>query len=775
MVLKETAVKFCDLIIFAGCLGAASTSSALSLGSSQGNVLLGSPVDLVFNVQADPGQTAESSCLRAEVWLGDMRLGSSQVQLQLMGDSSVRVRTSHAVNEPLVNVKLSAGCAGAVSRSYTFFADPPVSMAASVQPIDLSTLKVASLPLPASSLATAPLPRALATGKTKTQPAKRRVTAQTIPNGTIPLPPIEELSRAATGLAAVAAAAPSNASDSSEQSKLRMEALEGLVASDADIAPAPTPATENLLISNTGSDPNTQLLFDANAQRLEQLEQQLRAMQSKLSSSHAEISSLTTQLAQEQNTGLPLWVHVMLGLLALALATIAWLIQRMKQERAPSEEKWADTVLAAQDGPPSSPQTTSAPVMPVAMVAAQEAQKTSSHWESALPTSEQLASDVSATPLSQTVDVYPDVNGVDSSDEDIRSPQADNSIATTAPSTVSASTSTEQAQASWATVLTAQALFDIQEQAEFYASVGEHDQAILLLEEHIAQHETSSPLAYLELLQLLYRLSRAEAFEHVRNTFQKHFNVQVPSFLRFARKGHDLWSSHPDVLSNIEAIWPTDDVLPLLRRLIIANLSSTHSDAGARFDLAAFDDLLMLYNVAQTTPATARGTIVGRLRTAPTEVPLPEVFSEEGNTIGHTEFMPDDLFLKRSTYSSVAPPPAPEPLPLQTASLEMLNAAPAAAPLSANAPRNDSPFQRTSHFESNEVLMDELTIDWEQTADTMASVSELPTPAPIPSSPLLQDPLLNDSGLGDLNLDDFMFDERDLPPKPSSPSKKISP
>ena len=40
------------------------------------------------------------------------------------------------------------------------------------------------------------------------------------------------------------------------------------------------------------------------------------------------------QLAQAEQQGLPAWVHVLLGLLALSLACIAWLLQRIKQERA---------------------------------------------------------------------------------------------------------------------------------------------------------------------------------------------------------------------------------------------------------------------------------------------------------------------------------------------------------------------------------------------------------------------------------------------------------
>ena len=43
----------------------------------------------------------------------------------------------------------AAGCAGSIARSYTLFADPPSSMAATVAPIDLA-LVGATLPAPKS-------------------------------------------------------------------------------------------------------------------------------------------------------------------------------------------------------------------------------------------------------------------------------------------------------------------------------------------------------------------------------------------------------------------------------------------------------------------------------------------------------------------------------------------------------------------------------------------------------------------------------------------------
>lgn len=66
-------MKLRNILILAGSVAAASQACALSLGNSQGQVQLGAPLNLVFQVQPDDGQTAESSCITAAVWMGDDR------------------------------------------------------------------------------------------------------------------------------------------------------------------------------------------------------------------------------------------------------------------------------------------------------------------------------------------------------------------------------------------------------------------------------------------------------------------------------------------------------------------------------------------------------------------------------------------------------------------------------------------------------------------------------------------------------------------------------
>lgn len=163
-------------------------------------------------------------------------------------------------------------------------------------------------------------------------------------------------------------------------------------------------------------------------------------------------------------------------------------------------------------------------------------------------------------------------------------------------------------------------LFDVRQQAEFFTSVGEYEQAIAVLRKHIDEHHDSSPLAYLELLGLFYQLSRRAEYDALRTQFEQHFAARVPDMTQFAQRGASL-AHHPEMLARIEALWPTEQVCELLEAYLLRDAGQ---EGGVLFDLEAFDDLLLLQAVARTTPAAMRGQAVGRIRTTPTTAPEPD-------------------------------------------------------------------------------------------------------------------------------------------------------
>lgn len=94
-------------------------------------------------------------------------------------------------------------------------------------------------------------------------------------------------------------------------------------------------------------------------------------------------------------------------------------------------------------------------------------------------------------------------------------------------------------------------LFDILQQAEFFVSVGEHDQAIEVLKQHNADRGETSPFSYLELLRLYHQLGRADDFAQLRMQFMRHFNADLPAFSQFRTQGKGL-EFYTDELAEIE-------------------------------------------------------------------------------------------------------------------------------------------------------------------------------------------------------------------------------
>ena len=152
-------MKFRHNMVWIGCLLAATHACALTLGPTQGQVVLGAPLDIRIAVEPDADQTLESSCIDADALFGAVR---AHTTLELVPPSTIRLRSRQAVNEPLVHLQVSAGCNGSSVRSYTLFADPPAG-------VGTKPAVTAQQPLP---LATAVLPTTAAAA-----PAKRRAPA----------------------------------------------------------------------------------------------------------------------------------------------------------------------------------------------------------------------------------------------------------------------------------------------------------------------------------------------------------------------------------------------------------------------------------------------------------------------------------------------------------------------------------------------------------------------------------------------------------------------
>ncbi len=131
-------------------LALAGSSFALSLGGVRGTAVLGQTLSLAFELKLDSGEDVDAGCLRAQLTQGDTVIDGSRVTLAISGsagDRVVRLRSSVAVDEPMVSVTLSSTCGQQVSRRYVLLTDLPQDSRASASASAVTSASVVPLPM----------------------------------------------------------------------------------------------------------------------------------------------------------------------------------------------------------------------------------------------------------------------------------------------------------------------------------------------------------------------------------------------------------------------------------------------------------------------------------------------------------------------------------------------------------------------------------------------------------------------------------------------------
>ncbi|MBS0293297.1 MAG: hypothetical protein JSS01_12380 [Proteobacteria bacterium] len=667
-------------VFLGACLcAAASGAAALSLGASRGAVVLGSPIDLTFEVRPDPGQELASSCIAARLVSGTTSVADSRVRVTpIVGGTHpmVRVQANMMAEEPVLTVTLLAGCDGRVTRTYTFLADLPATGPVNPQgPLDIARL--GNTGTPRGALARGEASAAFALGSSAARVAdtlgdplpsivrRERPQARAATGGEADRPPRPRARPVVPAPAATAA------------SRLVMEPLDLWL--DAPLA-LRLSREEPLLLSAPNEARRAefaamrQLLNSSPADlqqtmgRLAKLEADAAQQRAQAEAEREQATGLRAQLAKSQAESFSATVvYALGGALALAVAGIAWLLRRRQSEAL---QAWHHSVAVSEagtngavasvgpDGEPQwefepeaadtwQPSTVSPEPMP-------EAQTEPGNMPDTMPMAQLPA--VAPAPQPQSAPARP--GGPRSGPR----PQA------------------EQPEA----------LFDIQQQAEFFISIGEHEQAIEVLRRHIEGQGDATPSMYVELLRLFHMLGRTDSFNQLRGQFQECFNVQVPRFTQFKQlyeSGHAL-EDYPEALAQIEALWSSPEVMVVLDELLYRRDDGQDTE---RFELAAFDDLLLLHTIAQTTPAHLRGAPPPRTRTTPRgsaarpagERPATSMASRSLDSVA------GDLSLMPSGYDQLVRPAAVEEMldvdlsaPTQFSLSEHWPAPAAAAPVS---------------------------------------------------------------------------------------------
>lgn len=697
-------MKFRHNMLWIGCLTAVTHACALTLGPTQGHVVLGAPLDVRITIEPDAEHTLETSCIDAQALFGATL---AHTTLELMPPNTVRIRSRKAVNEPLVHLRITAGCDGRSERSYTLLADPPERLAtAPTQP--------AAQPAP-------------------TAPPRPRAHAAPQPTAT-PKAPAPQKTRSA---AAAPLANPENM-----RPVLRMDTL--FLFPDADGNDTPrSPRTPDSTIDLPATAPEDAPHMPS--EPLQQLERQLAALIQQQQQDHALMVRLSAQLAQRESTQAPAawWLYVLGGLLLLALGTIALLLHRLRTAQARAWDDWSDSMRQAQTTPNAELKKN---IAATATWASENTEKSSKKQSEFSPSS--FPSDTDLWTQAETTVVPPALQPLQAppSATDLRKANAFVLPVATNTKTSSEGDSAKAPVSAYSTI-TSQDFLNAQEQAEFFASIGEYDEAIALLETHIAEVGPISPLPYLKLLEFFYQLSRSEPFEQTRQALQEHFNINVPVLSHYHEPGVDLLDGYPQLLEPIEAQWPSDAVLALLEHLLHYPVQGNFDVPVPRLAPAAFRDVLLLHSMALNTPASSRGSMERRHSTVAQAVPPAAL-----NAVVPPASLPSD-----SPVSDPATATDANAALLATLDLNFeLPEAPASSPALAA----DGTPDANAQVPALAPHLEDLQLDWDLPAADPSATGQPPaqTPPATPEAPLL-----------DLNLDGLQLDPPAEPRPPRQP------
>lgn len=585
------------LVLGVALVCVATTSAALTLGRARGAVLLGQPLNLTIAVQADSDDAAADLCFDADVYYGDIRQEASRISVVPLrqeggAPTAVRLGVAAPVDEPIVTVYLRSSCGQKTSRKYVLLSDLASELAPAL-PSEAIVRVPRTLPQPAAGAVvplgiplTAPTDGFQSTGNKRTAlPNKERAVPVSKP-------------------AAPRPSAASKASTAGSKARLKLSILDLVDIKD------PSLKLSNELSSQPSDDPQKRQAASAlwrslntSAQDLIQEGAQQKALTEDLKSlrdlsgkNQRDLQELSGRLqqAEAQRYANPL-VYGLGGLLLIGCLALVALLFKLRRG-GPDEEPWwrsdsdqqvddidtaqissMDTFASTTGGRPAEVEdvTVASPRKVAPAVAVPDFSNSGLDIDLDLDNSAPVAPILEAPHAVQRQELAAVVG-------------SNASIAPGARRDLSHSV-----HASLHAINT-QEMLDVRQQADFFMTLGQHEEAISLLEGSIQENEASNPLVYLDLLKVLHTLSRKPAFDHYRSEFNSIFTGRVQPYATFGQAGNSL-DAYPQICGEISELWSTDAAVEFLEQCMVRRPEDAPE---LYFDLDAFRDLLLLHAVA---------------------------------------------------------------------------------------------------------------------------------------------------------------------------------
>ena len=570
-------------------LSTALPSSAATLGRQGGAAVIGRPLDVRVEALTSPGEELSELCIRANVQFGDAKLPSNAVRVSPQrsapdAKASIRIQTTLPVNEPVVSLEVSAGCSAPFTRNYVLLADPAPSSVTTIGSTGGASRAVEET---SAVVGESPSMREL--------PPLAKVAGQAPANSPDATPANEGAAAGTVGDAGQASPAVASKRERPAATKAApaQSARKSVVRKPEPVAQAPAPRLHldpvelslgierdpvlklslSMLSEPTSSEEERAaagLLWKAinatpedvlrDTQKLAVLEAESKGLREKEASDAAAIKAMQEQLDQ---TRYITWLAYLLGALLLLSLLGLWFFRRRQEEPAVAQRggAWWDAQKATAAGATVSPKASNAASL-----------------ERRDPVGVDIDLDIEPE---SSFDDYESLHGHDSS------------LRAVLPSTHGQSD--ESSAGSAARSLATEELFDIQQQADFFVSLGETEKAIGVLKNHLLESQEPSALAYLDLFRLYHQQNRRQDYEELREVFNDRFNAGAPPFDEYTDNSVGL-EGYETAFGRIQALWPQPRVLDVIEKSIFRDANDAD---GEVFDLEAYRELLLLHAVAK--------------------------------------------------------------------------------------------------------------------------------------------------------------------------------
>jgi hypothetical protein len=616
---------------------ASSVAYAASLGRVRGVPLLGRGLDISVQINLD-GQEAspDLSCFAVEVFYGDSRVSANSISIsseRSSNESRLRIRSTLIVDEPVVTMFVKASCNASFSRRYVLLSEAlsevepsqAVSFAPALKP-STSVSAVPSAARVASGASTSSSPSASnAAGGNKAAQSRSERAALRL--------------QRQQARQALAQQQPSQKSQSARSSAPEKQAATPRLQVDlldfarADLSLRGSSELTSFPSTDQATRVQAQALWRAlNAtpeeamreqQRLQASESQALLALEQKKRLESEVSKLSSELQVAQSERYLNPLTLFLSLLCLGLIGLSvWAWQRSKVQGQPwwgtknkaaenddLQSHWSHLNTGTQSLKSGSAQSDS-DVFAADKVLSGSVSKAYVSKETELASQEKNKSLKRVSKLKPSLGVLSKKSQAGQSQAEL-SPAADSeSLSASQASTenlvqvnMSRGRSMASGQADFGTsaftglrVVAAEELFDIQEQADFFLSLDQPEQAIEVLKNHITDNVETSALAYMDLFDIYHRTNREADYMELREQFNQVFNAQVPEFDQYSAYESRGLEDVPSVLQSIQQAWSIpSEAQAVIEESIFRQPGQNHQP----LDMLAYRELILLYSMTK--------------------------------------------------------------------------------------------------------------------------------------------------------------------------------